>query len=245
MYQNFFILIGIIFLSFISGMLGLGVAFSAIPFLGLFYFDLVNQVQPISLLLNGITATTSFFGFLKSAYVDWKKAIVLAIVTTAFAPIGSIMANKINQFYIWIIYFISVLYLAIRLFMPLKTERENENFKIVLILSIPISILSGLLGVGPGFLLMPTLMLSGFRPKKAAGINAFAVAPPSFSALIPHLGKVQWNFKFVIILVLFAGLFSYFGARVTSIYIPDKRIKQFFGLLIVVITLYKIFTMTK
>ncbi len=138
MYQNFFILIGIIFLSFISGMLGFGIAFSSIPFLGLFYSDLVNQVQPISLFLNGVTATTSFFGFLKSAYVDWKKAIVLAIFTTAFAPIGSIMANKINQFYIWIIYFFSGLYLAIRLFMPVKTEREKENFKIVLILSIPL-----------------------------------------------------------------------------------------------------------
>ncbi len=105
--------------------------------------------------------------------------------------------------------------------------------------------MSGFLGVGPGFLLMPTLILSGFNPKKTAGINAFAVAPPSFSALVPHLPKAQWNFNYVIVLVIFAGLFSYFGARVRSIYVPDKRIKQFFGLLIVVVTLYKIFTMIK
>jgi len=243
--QNLIILIGIAFLSFISGMLGLGVAFSAIPFLGLFYSDLVNQVQPISLLLNGITAVASFLGFLKSGYVDWKKSFVLSIFTTSFAPVGSIMANYVNQFYIWIIYFFSVLYLAFRLFVPPKSEKEKENFKIVLILSIPISILSGLLGVGPGFLLMPTLMLSGFNPKKAAGINAFAVAPPSFSALIPHLPKAQWNFNFAIILIIFAGLFSFLGARFTSIYVPDKRIKQFFSILIVLVTLYKIFTMVK
>lgn len=38
-------------------MLGLGVAFAAIPFLSFFYPGLVHEVQPLSLLLNGVTAT--------------------------------------------------------------------------------------------------------------------------------------------------------------------------------------------
>jgi|GEM_PF-1979490 len=72
---------GLFILAFVSGMLGLGVAFAAIPFLGLFLLDLVHQVQPLSLLLNGITALFSVFGFAKSGYVDWKKAITLALIT--------------------------------------------------------------------------------------------------------------------------------------------------------------------
>ena len=43
-------------LSFLSGMLGLGVAFIAIPVLGLFGFDLKDVIQPWALLLNGLTA---------------------------------------------------------------------------------------------------------------------------------------------------------------------------------------------
>ncbi len=39
------IIIGLFVLSIVSGMLGLGVAFAAIPFLGLFLPDLVHQVH--------------------------------------------------------------------------------------------------------------------------------------------------------------------------------------------------------
>lgn len=45
-----FLFLGLFVLALISGMLGLGVAFAAVPFLGFFFEDLVHQVQPISLL---------------------------------------------------------------------------------------------------------------------------------------------------------------------------------------------------
>jgi uncharacterized membrane protein YfcA len=98
--------LGIAVLSFISGMLGLGVAFAAIPFLGLFMEDLVHQVQPLSLLLNGVTALLSTIGFAKSSLVDWRKAILLAIITTVSAPAGAVLAHYIPQTIIWVIYFL-------------------------------------------------------------------------------------------------------------------------------------------
>ncbi|AEH22990.1 protein of unknown function DUF81 [Thermodesulfobacterium geofontis OPF15] len=195
--ENLVIVIGLAILSFISGMLGLGVAFSAIPFLGLFMQDLVHQVQPLSLLLNGVTAFLSALGFAKSGFVDWKKAIYLSFITTLSAPIGALIAQFINQNIIWVIYFLAVLYLAYRLFKPFKARKVvKENFKLVTILAIPISVLSGLLGVGPGFLLMPTLILCGFDPKKAAGINAFAVCPPSFFSTYPPFKLSPLESKF-------------------------------------------------
>ena len=44
-----FLFLGLFVLALISGMLGLGVAFAAVSFLGFFFEDLVHQVQPISL----------------------------------------------------------------------------------------------------------------------------------------------------------------------------------------------------
>jgi hypothetical protein len=40
--------VGLGILAVVSGMLGLGVAFAAVPFLSLFLPDLVNQVQPLT-----------------------------------------------------------------------------------------------------------------------------------------------------------------------------------------------------
>jgi len=243
--QNLIIVIGLLVLSTISGMLGLGVAFSAVPFLGLFLPDLVHQVQPLSLLLNGLTALFSTFGFAKGGHIEWRRAIILSVVTTLAAPIGSYVVRFVPQIYIWFIYFASVAYLAYRLFKPVKARPGNENFNLALILAIPISMLSGFLGVGPGFLLMPTLIIVGFEPKKAAGINAWAVTPPSFSALIPRLSTAQFDLNLMIPLLIVGAIGSYAGARITSRWVPNVRIKQIFGVLIVIMTLYKIFTLFK
>jgi len=48
--------IALFFLSIISGMLGIGVAIVAVPVLSIGLSDLVNQVHPPSLILNGVTA---------------------------------------------------------------------------------------------------------------------------------------------------------------------------------------------
>jgi uncharacterized membrane protein YfcA len=234
---------GLFVLAVASGMLGLGVAFSAVPFLALYLPDLVHQVQPLSLLLNGITALFAVFGFARSGLVDWRKAIILSLVTTASAPFGAYLVRFVPQSYIWIIYLVSVIYMAYRLFRPVKERPGAEHFNMALILAVPISVLSGFLGVGPGFLLMPTLILVGFNAKKAAGINAFAVCPPSFSSLIPHIPTAQWDMGLGLPLLVAGAVGSFLGARLTSLYVPSGRLKQIFGVLIVVMTAYKIYTL--
>lgn len=236
--------VGLAVLAVVSGMLGLGVAFAAIPFLGLFLPDLVHQVQPLSLLLNGVTALFAVIGFARSGNIVWKKAFILAAITTVVAPLGSWAAHFISQTIIWGVYFVAVAYLAYRMFRPIE-EREccTEKFGIALALAVPISILSGFLGVGPGFLLMPTLMIAGFNAKKAAGITAVAVVPSSFSALIPHLATARLDLNLTVTLLVVGALGSFVGARITSLYMPSARIKQIFGVLIVVMTLYKIWTL--
>jgi uncharacterized protein len=237
--------IGLFVLSVVSGMLGLGVAFSAVPFLGLFLPDLVHQVQPLSLLLNGITALFAVFGFARSGLVDWRKAVTLAVITTLTAPAGAWLVQYVNQIYVWFAYLASVLYLSYRLFRPVQERPGEENFRLALVLAVPISVLAGFLGIGPGFLLMPTLILVGFNAKKAAGINAFAVCPPSFSALIPHIGTARWDMDLALPLLVAGAVGSFLGARLTSLYVPSGRLKQIFGVLIVIMTAYKIYTLVR
>ncbi len=237
-------IVGLALLAVVSGMMGLGVAFAAVPFLSLFLPDLVHQVQPLTLILNGLTALFATIGFARSGYVDWRKAMGLAVVTTLAAPVGSLLAQQIAQTYILYVYFAAVIFLAYSLFKPVKGDQtKTENFRMALVWAVPISILAGFLGIGPGFLLMPTLILLGFEAKRAAGINAFAVTPPSFSALIPHLGTAVWIPSLTISLILAGAAGAFLGARITSLYVPGGRLKQMFGILIVVMTAYKIYTL--
>jgi uncharacterized membrane protein YfcA len=250
--------IGLAVLSVASGMLGLGVAFAAVPFLGLFLHDLVHEVQPLSLILNGVTALFSLLGFAQSGLVMWKPAIVLAMVTTLTAPLGGYLAQIVNPNYLWALYFVAVAYLAYRMFLPEKPVSEpapgvatggppgsgvavDANLKLALLLAAPISVIAAMLGVGPGFLLLPTLILVGYESKHAAAINALAVTPPSFSALLPHIATARVDLGLAALLLLVGALGSFFGARITSLYVPGQRLKQIFGLLIVVMTAYKLY----
>ena len=250
--------IGLAALSVASGMLGLGVAFAAVPFLGLFLHDLVHQVQPLSLILNGVTALFSLFGFAQSRLVTWKPAILLAVVTTVAAPFGGYLAQIVSPKYLWAVYFVAVAYLAYRMFLPEKPKPEpaanpgvpanaafagatEPNLTIALVLAAPISVLAGMLGVGPGFLLLPTLILVGYKSKHAAAMNALAVTPPSFSALLPHIATAKVDLQLALVLIIVGAIGSFVGARITSLYVPGRRLKQLFGLLIVVMTAYKIY----
>ncbi len=256
--QTVVIAAGLGVLSVASGMLGLGVAFAAVPFLAIFLHDLVHEVQPLSLLLNGITALFSLFGFARSGLVIWRDAILLAIVTTIAAPLGGYLAQVVSPGYLWAFYFVAVAYLAYRMFLPDKPAPQpvgaavvmeqqdqllsiNPSLALALALAVPISVAAGMLGVGPGFLLLPTLILLGYESKHAAAINALAVTPPSFSALLPHIATARVDFQLAMVLLAVGAVGSFLGARITSLYVPGRRLKQIFGLLIVVMTAYKLY----
>ena len=237
---------GLFALSVASGMLGLGVAFAAVPFLGFFLPDLVHQVQPLSLFLNGVTALFAAFGFARSGLVSWRPALMLTAVAATVAPLGSWLAQYTAQGWIWGIYLGAVGYLAFQMFHTTTRATDESaapNLRLALILAVPISALAGLLGVGPGFLLMPVLILVGFAPKNAAGITAVAVTLPSFTALIPHLSTARVDLQLAAVLIVVGAAGSFLGARLTSRFVSGPTLKRIFGILIVVMTAVKVFTL--
>ena len=165
-------------MSVVSGMLGLGVAFAAVPFLAFFLDDLVDEVQPLSLLLNGVTAVVAAIGFALSGFIEWRKAIALTVVATAFAPLGAMLAHVIPVDAIWVIYLGSVAYLAYRLFRPVVPRPGTENFRLAMILAAPIAVLSGLLGIGPGFLLIAHPDPGRVRDEARCGYHRVRGDPP-------------------------------------------------------------------
>ena len=234
---------GLFVLSVASGMLGLGVAFAAVPFLGFFLPDLVHQVQPLSLFLNGITALFAAIGFARSGLVAWRPALRLTAVAAVAAPIGSWLAQGTAQAWLWGLYLLAVVYLAWRMFQRPKVATEEPGqprLGLALALAVPISVLAGLLGVGPGFLLMPVLILVGYHPKLAAGITAVAVTLPSFTALIPHVSTADVDLRMATVLVVVGAAGSFLGARLTSRFVSGPVLKQVFGVLIVVMTAVKV-----
>lgn len=96
MNENVIMVVGLGILAVVSGMLGLGVAFAAVPFLSLFLPDIVNMVQPLTLLLNGFTALFATLGFARSGLVVVGSlgAFAGARVTSLYVP-----PNRLKQLF--------------------------------------------------------------------------------------------------------------------------------------------------
>ncbi len=214
-------------LSFVAGMMGLGVAFIATPVLGLFGFELKHVIMPWSLWLNGITAISTAVALARAKLVDWRTAVPLLIIATIVAPIGVWLLQFVSTNVIWWIYVGVLFFLAYRMAFPPQMDDAHPP-------AIPdptrvkaggaaagIGVFAGFLGVGPGFLMLPTLVVLGYTARIAAATTAVIVTLPSFSAFARHLELAQFDWTMLIVTSIVAVIGAQLGARFMA-----KRVKS-------------------
>ena len=113
-------------LSFLSGMLGLGVAFVAIPVLGLFGFELKHESMPWALLLNGLTAISAAVSFTRKKMVDFKTGVPLVVLTTAAASVGVYLVRFVETTTIWWLFVAVLAFLAVRMAIRKHANEEAD-----------------------------------------------------------------------------------------------------------------------
>ncbi len=241
----FAVLPAMLAVSVLSGTMGIGVAFAAIPVLSLHGGDLVHAIQPVALCLNGVTALFSALSFGRAGYVDWRRAGPLAAAMTLFAPVGSIAAQAAAPGLLWTLYFAAVGVVVYLLCAGRPKTASTPGAGAVLALSVPIAIFSSMLGVGPGFLVVPLLIVSGLSPRAAAGTSSVAVVPASFAALLPHVSTASPDIAFALPVVAVAAVGAWFGGRLASRSIPEHMLRILFIGLIVALALYKAFDLVQ
>ncbi|MBK9697512.1 MAG: sulfite exporter TauE/SafE family protein [Propionibacteriaceae bacterium] len=233
-------------LSFLSGMMGLGVAFIATPVLAMFGLDLKNEIMPLSLWLNGVTAISSAVAFARKKMIDWRTAVPLLIVTTIAAPIGVWLLQFTSTSLLWWLYVAVLLFLAWRMAFPptqddsvpsVVTERPLGGA------SSGIGVFAGLLGVGPGFLMMPTLVLLGFAARTAAATNSVVVTLPSFSAFIAHLPEARFDWTLLIMTTITAIAGAQWGSRFMANRVKSLTLTRIFAVALVLLAVQRVFAL--
>jgi uncharacterized protein len=229
----------IFILSFMAGMMGLGVAFIATPVLGLFAFELKHVIMPWSLWLNGITAIATAITLARAHMVDWRTAVPLLIITTIVAPIGVWLLQFVPTHVIWWIYVGVLAFLAYRMAFPPKMDDAHPpvipdatRVKAGLA-SGGIGVFAGLLGVGPGFLMLPTLVMLGYTARIAAATTAVIVTLPSFSAFARHLAQAQFDWTMLILTSITAVIGAQLGAKFMSKRVKSLTLSRLFAVALV------------
>jgi hypothetical protein len=106
---------------------------------------------------------------------------------------------------------------------------------LLLAVALAVGLLTGLIGIGGGFLIVPALVILGRVPMKAAvGTSLLVIALNSTSGFLGHYGRevVPWGFVVRFTSVAMLGILA--GTALVH-HIPTRQLKRAFALLLVII----------
>jgi len=223
-------------LSSIFAIGGMGSAIALIPILHFIGIEF-NVAKVIGLFVNTATTITSTIINIKRKTLDVKIAIPLAISLSIFAPIGALFSKEVPIEIIKLLFAIFLFFSATMIFIKKEQKLKVNNKWIMVILGVVVGFISGLLGIGGGALLMPTLIFLGFDAKKMAIILSFVIPFSTFFAFLTYLSfvKVDWT---ILIAALFGAIIGgYIGNYIMHFKLNQHQIKKLIALFLYIIAI--------
>jgi len=208
-----------------------------------------------SLFVVGSTSLIGSFNSYRKGFVDIHTAflfgtssIVTVFITRKFIiphiPEHMMIGKTIIHFsFLMMILFAVLLVLAsVSMIKSKQVEAKDSEYKTgfdkLLLYGIIIGLVTGFLGAGGGFLLIPALVLLLHLPmKKAIGTSLLIIALNSLAGFIGDIGHFQtnWTFLLTISLIAIVGVFtgSLLGRSVNGL-----KLKKAFGWFVLIMGIY-------
>ena len=246
------LLIGIVL-----GLIGGGGSILTVPIL--VYLLYINPITATaySLFVVGTTALVGAIKNLKKGLIDIKTAIVFSIpafiavyltrkylvpaIPDTLFSLGDFIVTKniaIMIFFALIMLIAAITMIRDKKKTTTKEEKIKFNYPLILIEGAVVGVLTGIVGAGGGFLIIPALVLFAKLPmKKAVATSLLIIA---IKSLIGFIGDIQnldieWSFLILFSSLSVAGIFI--GIWLNN-FIDGKKLKKGFGWFVLVMGIY-------
>lgn len=245
-----------LFVGFILALSGAGGGIFAIPLL-VFGLQLnLTQAAPIALLAIMSAASVGAIQGLNKGIVRYKTALLIAAFGIAFAPLGIWLAKRAPTQYLSLIFAIILIYVATRMWKRDITKAHNSETnppapcetnpatsklfwranctKRLIVTGSAAGFLSGLLGVGGGFVIVPSLRkVSNFDIQTIISTSLAVIALVSAGSVTTYLlhGGINWQIALPFVISTMVGMFVF---RLISHKIPAKVSQRSFAVLAVI-----------
>ncbi|RAI84953.1 sulfite exporter TauE/SafE family protein [Algoriphagus yeomjeoni] len=211
-----------------------------------------------SLFVVGTTSLVGSFTYMKKQLVDYKTALVFAIpsfiavfLTRKFIvpalpdPLFDLAGLEITKS-IGIMVFFALIMLAASYSMikgngSVNDDEESEvkfNIPLIAVEGIVVGLITGIVGAGGGFLIIPALVLLAKLPMKmAVGTSLLIIAAKSLIGFLGDVANQTIDWK---MLLIFTGLsiIGIFVGSSLSKKINEKALKKGFGWFVLVMGIY-------
>ena len=252
--------IAAVFIGIVLGMMGGGGSILTVPVLVYLFYLNPLIATTYSLFIVGVTSMTGGARAYSKKQVDFKavsefgipsifaifitRHYLLPAIPEQLFSIGKIIFTKDTLLMV----VFALLMLTASIFMILNADegkehqeqgkdRNNKTLSLA-IWGFAIGVITGLLGAGGGFLIIPALVLFMKLPMKTAiGTSLVIIAINSIFGFLFSLKQTPLDWK---ILLLFTGLSIvgiYLGSRFSE-KIPGKTLKKWFGCFVLIMGIY-------
>ncbi|MCC6998903.1 MAG: TSUP family transporter [Deltaproteobacteria bacterium] len=233
------------------GMLGGGGSILTVPIL-LYVIGLpAKQAIATSLLVVGVTSAFAVIAHARAGRVLWRTAALFGGAGMAGAFLGGRLAHFIPSTLLLLGFAAMMLATAIAMLRPPRDAAASggdagdgevtappRQVARILVDGLVVGLVTGLIGAGGGFLVVPALVLLGRLPfKTAVGTSLVVIAMKSFAGFAGYLGHVSIDWSLAATVSAVAVVGTLLGGLLTS-KVPQRTLRQVFAWFVVVMAVY-------
>ncbi len=248
---------GALAIGVVLGLIGGGGSILTVPVL--VYLLAVNPVTATaySLFVVGTSSLAGAANFMKKKLVDFRTATVFAI-PAFIAVYGTrkflVPAIPEHIFTLWgfevtkgigIMLFFALIMVVASISMIKGNGKEEMpetkvqyNYPLIIIEGIVVGILTGIVGAGGGFLIIPALVLLAKLPmKKAVATSLLIIAVKSLIGFIGDVENLEIDWTFLLVFTALSIIGIFIGGYLNK-FIDGNKLKKGFGWFVLIMGIY-------
>ncbi|MBK6829745.1 MAG: sulfite exporter TauE/SafE family protein [Flavobacteriales bacterium] len=254
--------IGAILMGLSLGLIGGGGSILTVPIL--VYLFMVEPVlaTAYSLFIVGLTSLVGSLSHMRMGNIHWRTAIVFGIpsILAVYATrawlvpalpdpifdLGSVVLSKaVGILVLFALIMVAAAYSMIRKpKAPKGPDASAEqavkfNYPLILAEGVVVGMVTGIVGAGGGFLIIPALVLLAKLPmKQAVGTSLIIIAAKSligFTGDLKGNEVIDWNFLLLFSAIAIGGIIV---GSILSKRVPNEKLKPAFGWFVLIMGIY-------
>jgi hypothetical protein len=224
------------------GLIGGGGSILTVPIL--VYFLGVEAYEAVGMSLAVVGATSLFGSYLhwRRNNVNFSSGLFFGVSGILGAILGSPLTKMVSPGVLLLLFGALMFVVAISMLWRRKnanneTPREMDKTK-ALLAGFGVGILTGFLGVGGGFLIVPALVVfGGLQMKEAIGTSLLVIFLNCLAGLVGHAsqGAFDWSLTFLVMALAVGGAVL---GTVLSHRLAAHRLQKIFAYLVLVVAVF-------
>lgn len=225
------------------GLLGGGGSILTVPLLT--YVAGMDPQQAIasSLFVVGATSVISTFTHARAGNVQWRTGLIFGAASMVGAFLGGLAGGRIPGVILMLLFAAMMIATAVAMLRGRRNQngaRQKKHLPLgkILVEGLAVGAVTGLVGAGGGFLVVPALaLLGGLRMSVAVGTSLLVISLKSFAGLAGYLTTVSIPWPLVLGVTGTAIIGALIGARLTRL-VPEQALRKGFGVFVLVMGVF-------